>query len=152
MHTDQFDLNLLAVFDAIYQEGSVTKAAQKLGLTQSAMSHSLNRLRAYFDDPLFVKIGTRMEPTSRASSMREAVEGVVATVRNEILASARFDPAKAQRVFTLNMTDMGELVFLPALLSRFKKLAPGCSLRTVQVPIEQIEGLLASGAVDLALG
>ena len=152
MHTDQFDLNLLAVFDAIYQEGSVTKAAQKLGLTQSAMSHSLNRLRAYFDDPLFVKIGQRMEPTSRATSMHAAVADVVSTVRNQILASSRFEPAKAKRVFTLNMTDMGELVFLPALLARLKKLAPGCSLRTIQVPIEQIEGLLASGEVDLALG
>jgi len=152
MHMDQLDLNLLMVFDAIYQEGSVTKAAHKLGLTQSAMSHSLNRLRAYFDDPLFVKIGPRMEPTSKAAGMCEAVTDVVSTVRNRIVMSAGFNPTKARRVFTLNVTDMGELVFLPALLARFKKIAPECSLRTLQAPIEQIDGLLASGEIDLALG
>lgn len=152
MHTPPFDLNLLAVFDAIYQEGSVTRAAQKLGLSQSAVSHSLNRLRSYFDDPLFVKVGARMAPTHRAESMHAAVADVVSTVQSQILVSARFEPATARRVFTLSMTDMGELVFLPSLLERFNRIAPGCSLRTMQVPIEQIDGLLASGEADLALG
>ena len=152
MHTDQFDLNLLAVFDAISAEGSVTRAATKLGLTQSAMSHSLNRLRAYFDDALFVKIGSRMEPTRKAADMRDAVALVMSTVRQQIVSSAHFDAMKIKRVFTLCMTDMGELVFLPALLERFKREAPDCSIRTLQVPIEQIEGLLASGECDLAVG
>ena len=152
MHAEQLDLNLLTVFDALLREGSVTKAAESLGLTQSATSHALNRLRDFFDDPLFVKVGNRMEPTIKAASLREAVVDVITRVRQQILPGAVFEPALSKRVFTLCMTDMGELVFLPALLERFKRQAPGCTVRTVQVPIEQIEGLLASGEADLAVG
>ena len=146
------DLNLLSVLDAMFREGSVTKAAQSLGLTQSAMSHALNRLRTFFEDPLFVKAGSAMVPTRKAEGLRAAVVDVISTVRQQILAGARFDPSRAKRTFTLCMTDMGELVFLPPLLQRFKKEAPGCSIRTLQVPIEQIEALLASGEADLAVG
>src|SRR5438094_7300955 len=135
MHEIALDMNLLAVLDAMFREGSVTKAAQSLGLTQSALSHSLNRLRAFFDDPLFVKAGNAMVPTHKAAEMQSAVIDVMSTVRQQILAGARFDPRAARRTFTLCMTDMGELVFLPPLLERFKKEAPGCSLRTLQVPV-----------------
>ena len=152
MHAPSLDLNLLLVFDALLREGSVTKAADALGLTQSATSHALNRLRQYFDDPLFVKVGTRMEPTNKAASLRPAVVDVVTNVRRNILPGAVFDPAAATRTFTVCMTDMGELVFLPALLERFKREAPQCTLRTLQVPVEQIENLLATGEADLALG
>ena len=154
VHTQNLDLdlNLLSVLDAMFREGSVTKAAQSLGLTQSAMSHALNRLRAFFEDPLFVKAGSAMVPTRKAEGLRVAVVDVISTVRQQILAGARFEPSRAKRTFTLCMTDMGELVFLPPLLQRFKKEAPGCSIRTLQVPIEQIEALLASGDADLAVG
>ena len=152
MHAEQLDLNLLMVFDALLREASVTKASESLGLTQSATSHALNRLRVYFDDPLFVKVGSRMEPTIKATSLRQTVLDVVTSIRQNILPGAVFDPAAAKRAFTLCMTDMGELVFLPALLERFKHEAPQCTLRTLQVPVEQIEGLLASGEADLALG
>ena len=152
MHAEQLDLNLLMVFDALLREASVTKASESLGLTQSATSHALNRLRVYFDDPLFVKVGSRMEPTIKAASLRQTVLDVVTSIRQNILPGAVFDPAAAKRAFTLCMTDMGELVFLPALLERFKHEAPQCTLRTLQVPVEQIESLLASGEVDLALG
>lgn len=151
-HTESLDLNLLAVLDAMYREGSVTKAGVSLGFSQSAMSHALNRLRAFFDDQLFVKSANAMVPTPKAEAMRGAVVDVMGTVRQQILAGARFEPRLAKRVFTLCMTDMGELVFLPPLLERFKNEAPHCSIRTVQVPIEQIEQLLASGEADLALG
>ena len=152
MHEIDLDLNLLAVLDAMFREASVTKAAQSLGLTQSALSHALNRLRAFFEDQLFVKAGSNMVPTRKAEALRSAVIDVMSTVRQQILAGARFEPRLAHRMFTICMTDMGELVFLPPLLERFKKEAPGCSLRTLQVPIEQIEGLLASGEADLAVG
>ena len=152
MHTDQLDLNLLTVFDALLREESVTKTSESLGLTQSATSHALNRLRVYFDDPLFVKVGPRMEPTSKAAGLRQAVLDVVSQVRQQILPGVRFDPVATKRSFTICMTDMGELVFLPPLLQRFKREAPQCTLRTLQVPVEQIEGLLASGEADLALG
>lgn len=152
MHIDELDLNLLAVMEAMLRERNVSRAAQGLGLTQSAMSHALNRLRQYFDDPLFIKAGLMMEPTPKAVGLREAVVEVMATVRQRILSEASFNPSTAQREFTLCITDMGELVFLPTLLKRLRKEAPGCTIRTLQVPAEQIEGLLATGEADLALG
>jgi DNA-binding transcriptional LysR family regulator len=151
-HNGDLDLNLLAVLDAMYREGSVTKAGISLGFSQSAMSHALNRLRAFFGDQLFVKSSNAMVPTPKAEAMRSAVVDVMSTVRQQILAGARFEPRLAKRVFTLCMTDMGELVFLPPLLERFKNEAPHCSIRTIQVPTEQIEQLLAAGEADLALG
>ncbi len=152
VHEIDLDLNLLAVLDAMYREGSVTRAAQSLGFTQSGTSHALNRLRAYFGDRLFVKAGNVMVPTRKAEAMRGAVVDVLATIRRQIVAGACFDPMEARRTFTLCMTDMGELVFLPPLLERFKREAPSCSLRTLQVPTEQIAQLLGSGEADLALG
>ena len=152
MHSDNLDLNLLTVFDALFRERSVTRAATALGITQSATSHALNRLRGFYDDPLFVKVGANMEPTLKAEGLRVSVVEVMSLVRQKILSGARFEPKQASRTFTLCMTDMGELVFLSPLLERFKSEAPGCSLRTMQVPLELIEGLLASGEADLAVG
>jgi DNA-binding transcriptional LysR family regulator len=148
----QLDLNLLMTFDAMLREQSVTRAADTLGVTQSALSHSLNRLRAYFDDPLFVKGADGMVPTRKAESLRQPVADVMASIRQRILSEATFDPSSAERTFTFCMTDMGELVFLPPLVNWFAKLAPKCRIRTLQVPTEQIAGLLASGEADLALG
>ena len=148
----QLDLNLLTIFDALLREQSVTRAAESLGVTQSAISHALNRLRDYFDDPLFVKAPEGMVPTRKAEALRAAVVDVVAAIRQRILSEAAFDPATSRRAFTLCMTDMGELVFLPPLLKQLRALAPHCRVRTLQVPSEQIEGLLAAGEADLALG
>ena len=152
MHTDDFDYNLLTVFDAMLRERSVTRAAQQLGLTQSAMSHALNRLREYFDDPLFVKTPTGMTPTAKAEALAETILEVMTAMRTRVLPQASFDPGSLQRTFTLCMTDMGELVFLPPLMKRLRMVAPHCKLRTLQVPIPQIEALLASGDADLLLG
>ena len=152
MHTRDLDLNLLLMMDAMLREKNVSKAAQALGITQSAMSHALNRLRTYFDDPLFIKTGRLMTPTSKAESLREAVVEVMGTVRQRIQSAVIFNPAAAQREFTICLTDMGELVFMPLMLSLLRKFAPQCSLRTLQVPAEQIAGLLESGEADLAIG
>lgn len=151
-HIRGLDLNLLTVFDAVLRERSVTRAAEALGTTQSALSHALIRLREYFRDPLFVREGSGMVPTRKAELLREPVADVMSVLRQRILSEASFDPASASRVFTLCMTDMGEIVFLPPFLELFRAHAPGCRIRTLQVPTEQIESLLAAGEADLALG
>lgn len=148
----QLDLNLLGVLDALLREQSVTRAAESLGTTQSAVSHSLGRLRTFFDDSLFVKSSQGMVATRKAELLRQPVMDIMATVRQQVLAEAGFHPARTRRAFVFAMTDVGELVFLPPLLTHLRREAPHCTVRTVQVPIEQIEGLLASGEVDLALG
>ncbi|MGB3069681.1 MAG: LysR family transcriptional regulator [Ottowia sp.] len=152
MHLKDLDLNLIAVLEAMLRERNVTRAAHAVGLSQSATSHALNRLRQTFDDPLFVKSGHAMAPTPKAEALQAAVVDMMATVRQRILKEAGFDPRTAEREFTICITDMGELVFVPTLLKRLRKEAPKCTLRTLQVPAEQIEGLLASGDADLAIG
>jgi DNA-binding transcriptional LysR family regulator len=152
VHIRELDLNLLVVFDALLRERSVTRAASEVGLSQGAMSHALNRLRQFFEDPLFVKTSSGMEPTSKAVMLGKAIIDVMATLRQDVISQARFDPSTAKRTFVLCMTDMGELVFLPPLIRRLRKEAPNCTLRSLQVPIEQIEGTLASGEANIALG
>jgi DNA-binding transcriptional LysR family regulator len=152
MHVRDLDLNLLNVFDALMRERSVTRAAVEAGLTQGAMSHALNRLRAYFEDQLFVKTPTGMAPTPKAAMLAPAIAEIMAKLREEVVSLAQFHPQTARRSFTLCMTDMGELVFLPPLIRQLRKYAPDCTLRSVQVPLPQVKDLLASGEADLALG
>lgn len=116
------------------------------------MSHAVNRLRAFFDDPLFVKTGQGMLPTPKAESLAPTMLDLMATIRSQVLSQAQFDPVVARRAFTLCMTDMGELVFLPPLIKRLRIPAPHCTRRSRQVPVAQIEPLLSSGEVDLELG
>ncbi|MEX3982208.1 LysR family transcriptional regulator [Paraburkholderia sp. EG287A] len=152
MHIRDLDLNLLVLFDALLRERSVTRAATEVGLSQGAMSHALNRLRAFFEDPLFIKTSAGMEPTEKAVLLGQTVSEVMAALRERVISQASFDPATAQRTFVLSMTDMGELVFLPPLIKRLRKIAPNCTVRSVQMPLELIEATLAAGEADLALG
>ncbi len=140
------------MFEALFRERSVTRAAQDIGLTQGAMSHALNRLRTFFEDPLFVKTAEGMMPTAKGDQLGGTISEVIASIREKVVAEAGFNPLTAQRAFVLCMTDMGELVFLPPLIRRLRKIAPHCTLRSVQGPLEQIEGMLSSGEADLALG
>lgn len=148
----KLDLNLLLVFDALMRERSVTRAGHALGLTQSAMSHSLGRLRTFFDDPLFVKTHRGIAPTTKASLLGPAVLGVMETLRDQILSESSFDPKRTRRTFTLCMADLGEMVFLPPLVAAMKKEAPNCTLHTLQVHPAQLASTLGSGNADLALG
>jgi Transcriptional regulator len=152
MHIRDLDLNLLVLFDALLRERSVTRAAGEVGLSQGAMSHALNRLRTFFEDPLFIKTPAGMEPTEKAVLLGITVTEVMTALRDRVVSQAYFDPATARRTFVICMTDMGEFVFLPPLVRRLRKVAPHCTVRSVQVPPEQLEATLAAGETDLALG
>lgn len=148
----RLDLNLLLVLDALWREGNLTRAGISLGMTQSATSHALKRLRDYFDDPLFVKTGRGILPTPKGQALGETVSSLIGRVRAEVLPAASFDPSRERRTFTFCMSDMGELVFLPSLLARLQAEAPLTKVQTIQVPTSQIEAVLAGGEADLALG
>jgi DNA-binding transcriptional LysR family regulator len=152
IHNTDLDLNLLPVFDALIRIGNVSRAAEELDMSQSAVSHALKRLRAFFGDPLFLKTGSGMQPTPRALELRQPVLDVMGTVRGKLLVREGFDAAVARRTFTLCLTDMGELIFLPRLIFRLREAAPGCTLRTLQLPMDQVPQALESGKADLALG
>ncbi len=152
VHNGDLDLNLLPVFDALIRVRNVSRAAHELNMSQSAVSHALKRLRTFFGDPLFLKTGSGMQPTPRALELLAPVLAVMGTVRGELLVREGFDAASARRTFSLCLTDMGELIFLPRLIQRLRQTAPHCTLRTLQVPVHQIQEVLESGEADLALG
>jgi DNA-binding transcriptional LysR family regulator len=149
---DNFDLNLLRVFDAIWREGQVTRAAQSLGLSQSALSSALKRLRDHLGDPLFIKTRRGMEPTPHAVQLATEVTAVLDQVRHRVLAPPRFDPAATDRWFTLCTSDLGETAFMPVLLRHFEHVAPKVRLRTVTGTLSRRLEALERGEIDLVLG
>ena len=146
------DLNLLVVFDAMARHRSVNRTAEAIGLSQPATSAALARLRALFDDALFVRAGAQMEPTPRALELAPAVRRVVEAIQSEILQPAGFDPATAQRAFTLLTPDIGEVAFLPGVLRRLRQEAPQVRLHAVSKPRTAAAAALEAGEADLAVG
>ena len=144
------DLNLLVALDALLAEGSVTRAAARIGRTQSAMSHALARLRELFDDPLLVRTQQGMQPTPRAQELIEPIRRALADIERALSSRPSFDPARAQRSFILAMSDYQEIVILPQLLARLTEEAPGIDL-VIQHRPAAIERALEAGEVDLAL-
>jgi DNA-binding transcriptional LysR family regulator len=146
------DLNLLRVFHSVYVEKNVSNAAEQLGLTQSAVSHGLRKLRKLFNDELFVRSGTGMVATIRAQQLFEPVHRIMETLTDHVLAISTFDPNDAQREFSLAMGDMAEVVFLPPLIRLFQAHAPNCTLRVRRMHNDAMLDALERGEVELAVG
>ena len=146
-----FDLNLLRVFAAIMQERSVTRAGERLGLSQPAVSAALNRLRHLLDDQLFVRRGNEMEPTPRAEDMIGPVRNALDQLEAALQGARRFDPGAAQRTFTLLGADYFSMLLMPALADRMARIAPGVRLRLLDSGRADIERQLAQDAVDVVL-
>jgi DNA-binding transcriptional LysR family regulator len=134
------DLNLLRVFDALLEEQSVTRAGSRLGLTQSAVSHALTRLRHAFGDPLFVRAPSGMQPTPRALEVGPGVHAALAQLQTAMQPS-EFDPATAERRFTLAAGAYGCAILLPELVARLAEQAPGVELVVVQPALDVVEQL-----------
>ncbi len=156
---DHLDLNLLRVFDVLMQERRVAVAAQRLGLSQPAVSNALARLRKTLDDELLTRAPSGMEPTEYAKSLHAVLQPALVAIEKSLHAKAGFDPAQTAWHARIAMTDIGEIVFLPALLAHAQKAAPGLTLETLrdsQVPSVGPSGgitsAMAQGKVDLALG
>lgn len=153
MSFNHLDLNLLRVFDAIFQTRSVTIAASNLHLTQPAVSKQLNRLREVLGDPLFVRTNDGMAPTPRAEAIAGPIRQALRDVRCVIEEQLGFEPASSDRTFRIFMSDVGQLVLLPKLLELVSREAPAVDIHTVQVPSPRMRGVaLESGDVDLAVG
>lgn len=117
MRFKKFDLNLLVALDALLTERSVTKAAARLHLSPSATSDALARLRSYFDDPLLVQVGRRMDPTPRAESLHLTLRDLLVQLDSTITARPSFDPATSDRAFRLFTSDYTQMVLGPALMT-----------------------------------
>lgn len=144
------DLNLLVALDALLREGSVTRAARRCGVGQSAMSHSLRRLRELLGDPVLVRDGRRMLPTPRAAALAGPLSRVLADVQRLITHRAAFDPATSTRRFSVVCPDLIAAV-LPALLEALGARAPGIDL-VVRPPRGSVSAVLRDGGDDLGLG
>ncbi|GJD64710.1 LysR family transcriptional regulator [Methylobacterium frigidaeris] len=152
MDIGSFDLNLLKAFDALYAERHVTRAGLRIGLSQSAMSGTLTRLRELLADELFVRTPSGMRPTARADDLAGPVADALRLVRGALQADG-FEPATAERAFTVAMSDYAAFVLLPPLLARLGVEAPGIDLRVRGMfgRGEAVE-LLDSGEANLAVG
>lgn len=152
MNLRDLDLNLLVVFQAVWQERNVSAAAERLDMTQSATSNALRRLRRHFDDPLFLRTNSGMAPTPLASQLADPVGYALSTLAAGLGVKMHFDPAASERQFTIGMTDIGEIVFLPPLIAHLKTVAPGVSIQTVSATAQQMRAGMEAGTIDLAVG
>lgn len=146
------DLNLIPYLVAMEDARNVSRAAERLGVSQPRVSTALGRLREYFGDPLFVRTSRGMEPTPRALALIPAARDALIRIEKGMLAAQEFDPATSTHTFSIALSDVGEIVFLPRLLQLFAERAPHANLRSVSVPPGQVERGLESGDIDLAIG
>lgn len=152
MELTDIDLNQLVLFQQLMVERRVSKVAENLGLTQPAVSNTLAKLRRQFGDDLFVRTPAGMMPTPFAEQLAEPIGYALGMIHGGLNQHSRFDPASVQRSVTIGMTDIGEIVFLPALVERLRLQAPGVSLSTVRTSATRLRDDMESGQVDLAIG
>ncbi len=150
MALNRLDLNLLNVFDTIYREGSLTRAARALHLTQPAVSHSLSRLRDHFDDPLFTRQGNQMIPTPLARRFLESMRPGLTQIQSAVNQFHAFDPASQRKTYSLALRDILESTFLPQLMQRLADY-PELEIVSQRVPRRDMETQLAAGKLDFAV-
>ncbi|MCL6415734.1 LysR family transcriptional regulator [Aestuariirhabdus sp. Z084] len=151
MNLQSIDLNLLVVFDAIYGEGNMTRAADKVGISQSAMSHALKRLRTLLNDELFTRSASGMSPTLHAQEMAQAVHESLKNIAQLESDRSGFDYSQSQRGFTIVLGDYGETLILPLLLDHLRTRAPNIKLEIIPASHQQVKEGLLSGSIDIAL-
>lgn len=146
------DLHHLQVFEVLLRERSLTRAARVLNVTQPALSKTLARLRGYFDDPLFVRVSLRMEPTSKALSLAAPVRNVLDGMRTLRTENVPFDPKTSNRTFTFCVVDAGVIKLMPPLVNLLQEEAPHVRLSAVQFDAEHLDSWLETGTIDFAMG
>ncbi|MEX3955795.1 LysR family transcriptional regulator [Trinickia sp. EG282A] len=146
------DLNLIPYLVAMEEARNVSRAAQMLGVSQPRVSTALARLRDYFGDPLFVRTSRGMEPTPRALSLIPSAREALGHIQRGVLDTQQFDPGTTTRTFSIALSDVGEIVFLPRLLQVLAQRAPHANLRSLSLPPADLERGLAAGEIDLAIG
>ncbi|MEP6722419.1 MAG: LysR family transcriptional regulator [Variovorax sp.] len=152
MELKDIDLNLLVVFNQLLIERKVSKVAENLGLGQPAVSNALARLRKLFDDELFLRTSSGMQPTPFADQLAESIGYALGMIHGAVNARSSFDPAISKRSFSIGMTDIGEIYFLPQLMQRIHEIAPEVSISTVRNTAVNLKDAMEAGHVDLAIG
>jgi LysR family nod box-dependent transcriptional activator len=151
MHFNGLDLNLIVALDAILSERNVTRAAEKLNISQPGMSGALNRLRQYFNDDLLTQNGRQMVPTPLGATLSVPAKEILATVRSRLAVQARFLPEDARRSFTVMVSDYAATIFLANVLRALAAEAPGMTF-DLHHYADRPDDALEAGRVDLLLG
>ncbi|MDP9964756.1 DNA-binding transcriptional LysR family regulator [Variovorax paradoxus] len=152
MNINSIDLNLFLVFQAIYATRSVTLAGDRLGMTQSAVSNALKRMRERFNDALFVRSADGMVPTPVAERLIAPIEEGIACLVQAVDQGRTFEPETSSRTFRIAVNDIGQLVMVPELLSVARGIAPGVRFETVDVSVAEARQRMLHGQIDVALG
>ncbi|KTB95466.1 LysR family transcriptional regulator [Pseudomonas syringae ICMP 11293] len=144
------DINLMVVFETLMQERNVTRAAEKLFLGQPTISAALNRLRSLLNDPLFIRVGHRMEPTARAHEIFKHLTPALDAMSTALSLTTDFDPSVSKMTFRIGLTDDVEFGLLPAMLKAIRQEAPGVVIVVKHVDYLNISEVLMSG--DITVG
>ncbi|SAK99008.1 LysR substrate binding domain protein [Caballeronia temeraria] len=152
MDINRLDLNLLKIFDSVYRLRNLSEVAREVHLSQPAVSHALGRLREAIGDRLFIRTSTGLEPTARCERLAEPIRTALATIQDSLLDSIEFQPDECAREFRLLLSDVGEILFIPRLLSRLNEIAPKVKLAIFQAPRASYEQMLVGREVDLVVG
>ena len=156
------DINLLVLFDVVFKERNLGRAAQRIGLTTSAVSHGLNRLRRLLHDPLFLRTSRGVVPTERASDLADSISDILAKIGSVMGSAKPFDATQSRRRFTIGAPDALSAIFLPSLLERVRAKAPHVDLSvreafpmptafTIERAWESIRQQLEARTVDVAV-
>lgn len=152
MNFRHLDLNLLRVLAAIYRTGSVTEAGRQLALSQPATSNALARLREFFGDELFVRSPRGLHPTRTAQRIAPAVIAQLQSLESTVLSAEAFDPAVSRAHWRLSLSDLGEILFLPALAQVLRSESPNSRVSNVAVAAERVSAALEARDIDIAIG
>jgi DNA-binding transcriptional LysR family regulator len=152
MHIDDLDIGQIRLLAELLDTGSLSLAARRIGLSQSAASHALAKLRVGMGDALFVRAAGGVQPTPYGERLGAAARQALDALLEGLAANRPFDPETSTRRFNVYMSDVGQMVLLPRLLAFMKQEAPRASLRAWPIPLDNPGGPLASGEVDLAVG
>ncbi|MFA0413678.1 LysR family transcriptional regulator [Vibrio renipiscarius] len=146
------DLNLLVTFSYLYRYRSVSIAAEKNFVSQSAMSHSLSRLRVLLDDPLFIRKGHKMEPTEHAHHIAPTLHQLLNSIAKDLLTKTDFDPSQYSGVCRIGLTDYAEFIFAPALYDEIMTHAPEAQISFINVNRSNYVSLVEREKLDIVIG
>lgn len=152
MHIDALHLNQLRLVDALARNSNLGEAAEEIGLTQSAASHALARLREELQDPIFIRTSEGMRPTAYGMRLAASVRDALQSLRAGLDRHPEFMPETSTRTFNVIMSDVSQMLYLPRLLPKVTAEAPGVTLRVHALPAKAAHLILESGEVDLAVG
>ncbi len=151
MRLNQFDLNLLVIFETVYAEGNLTRAAEQLNVAQPTISNAMARLRTVFDDPLFIRSGRGVAPTPLATRMIGPVRQSLRQMQATLDGNITFDPLNSDRTFNISIGEIAATALLPPLIKLINKEAPAAKVRAFQSDRREIKEKLALGTLDVAV-